>query len=894
MDRAKFKQPNDIGFVRRQRSFQADDEAKYKLQGKTLQIGEWKSSPALTASVISRDSSCPPLKFIVSALEKGVFRLVFEDLEPARHKRHVPERVLTDEVKPLPLSDEMLSTRDQEAEFGLEGSETRLQIHYDPFRVDVIQVKEERVTMSVNGESRLRVEAFDLKDGPQSSETDDQGRWEETFNNFTDPKPRGPESVGVDIALPFAKTVHGIPERTMSLALSDTIGPEGKTSDPYRLYNLDVPYYEMAMRMGLYGCVPLLMGRDGESTAAMFWHNTSETYVDVASETNDNGKTAHWYSESGRLDVLLLPGPTIRDVFRQYMWLTGAPTMPQHFALGYHQCRYSYMNDEDARNVNAGFGKHDIPYDVLWLDIHHTDGKRYFTWDKERFPDPSGLQQHLMSFGRKLVTIIDPHIKADRAYSIHKDASKGKLYVTEPNSEGKAYIGKCWPGDASYLDFTNAKTREFWASRFDAKHYPHFTDALHVWNDMNEPSVFGGPEGTMAKHILHVGDVEHRHVHNVYGHDMVNATHAGLLAARNESERPFVLTRSFFAGSQRYSAVWTGDNVADWAHLAATVPMMLALQLCGIVNSGADVGGFGGNPDGELFARWYQVGAFQPFFRGHSCTGTNRREPWNFAEPYTSVVARAIRERYRLLPLWYTLFAAVVRGKQSGFEDRMVAPPMRPVWWEFPGAKDDDVGWMVGDCLLVAPVLRKGVTDHSIELPEGAIWYDLFDENRPGVAMPRVQQLTLQASLERMFIMQRGGTIVPRLDKPRRSSSEMRADAYTLSVALDETSGAKGRLYIDDGRSYRFLGGEFLLIEFVYEDDVLSAKRVAGDGVGAETSTVVSNITVLGFGNARPKSVIVEDREVGFQVDTAAGVLSINEFSAGEDGAEWSLRIARH
>lgn len=173
---------------------------------------------------------------------------------------------------------------------------------------------------------------------------------------------------------------------------------------------------------------------------------------------------------------------------------------------------------------------------------------------------------------------------------------------------------------------------------------------------MNEPSVFRGPELTMQKNAIHHGNWEHRELHNLYGFYQQMATAEGLIQRAKGKERPFVLTRSFFAGSQKYGAVWTGDNTAEWSYLKISIPMLLTLSITGISFCGADVGGFIGNPEAELLVRWYQAGAYQPFFRGHATMNTKRREPWLFGEEYTRPIREAMRERYALLPYWYSLF----------------------------------------------------------------------------------------------------------------------------------------------------------------------------------------------------------------------------------------------
>lgn len=248
------------------------------------------------------------------------------------------------------------------------------------------------------------------------------------------------------------------------------------------------------------------------------------------------------------------------------------------------------------------------------------------------------MQQNVSRHGRKMVTIVDPHLKRDDNYFIHKEATAKRLYIRD--KEGKDFDGWCWPGSSSYLDFTSPMVREWWARQFGLDKYVGSTLDLFTWNDMNEPSVFNGPEVSMPKDTQNLEGIEHREWHNLYGIYMQMATALGLtnrcLSTGGDKDptkklRPFVLTRSFWAGSQRYGAMWTGDNAASWSHLQIASPMLLSINLAGLSFAGADVGGFFGEPSAELFTRWYQAGAFTPFFRGHAHHDTKRRVSTNTA-----------------------------------------------------------------------------------------------------------------------------------------------------------------------------------------------------------------------------------------------------------------------
>lgn len=700
---------------------------------------------------------------------------------------------------------------------------------------------------------------------------DSDGLWDEQFQSHHDPKVRGPESVGADVSFPFASHLYGIPERTERFSLPHTVALDGAAaSEPYRLYNLDVFEFELHKPLGLYGAVPLLIARGGSTSAGMLWLNSAETYVDVLETDANAGKASHWYSETGLVDVFLIPGPSSHDVFRQYRKLTGPQAMPQRFALGYHQCRWNYLDEADVRMVDGEFDKHEIPYDVLWLDIEHTNGKRYFTWDMGKFPDPTTMQNDLAARGRKMVTIIDPHVKRDKEYAVHQAAENNKYYVMTP--EGKSYEGWCWPGSSSYYDFTSPVAREAWAARFSPTDYPHFTKHLYTWVDMNEPSVFNGPEVTMPKHMVHMGGVEHRDVHNQYGFYVQQATHEGLLRGHGGNDRPFVLSRSFFAGSQRFGAVWTGDNTAAWDHLETSARMLLPLQITGIVFSGADVGGFFGNPSPELLVRWYQTGAFQPFFRGHAHLDTNRREPWLFGEEDTALIAAAVRARYAYLPLWYTVMAAASLGDIVPFERDGAAPPMRPLWWEFAeDARVDEMEdqWMVGSSLLVAPVLKEGASQRAVYFPGQEPWYDLYSPE--GLSSPRIaggSDTVFDTPMSRMLVFQRGGSIVPKQERRRRSTQAMSTDPYTLVVALDSSGSAAGELYMDDGSSFDYQSGAYVLRRITFSDSTLAVDTASGgEAPFAGSDAVVERVVILGFESKSSVAKAKVTTEAGFTMD---------------------------
>uniref|UniRef100_A0A8C0A0T5 Glycoside hydrolase family 31 N-terminal domain-containing protein n=1 Tax=Anas zonorhyncha TaxID=75864 RepID=A0A8C0A0T5_9AVES len=752
------------------------------------------------------------------------FRIKINEAAPLRARYEVPDVLIKEPTT------QRLSVSQKEAGILVLTSVNKdytLQVTANPFQVELHSKGETVLSMNSNG-----LLYFEHLQPPPSDrystclshhleKQEDLGLWQEKFGSFLDFKAHGPSSVGVDFSLHGFDHVYGIPQHAESLLLKNT-----SDGDAYRLYNLDIFGHKIHEKIGIYGSVPLLLAHKPNRTSGIFWLNSSETLVDINTKAVAEVRQravpltdVRWMSESGIIDVFLLMGPTAFDIFKQFAQLTGTQALPPLFSLGYHQCRWNYEDEQDVKAVDAGFDEHDIPYDVIWLDIEHTDGKRYFTWDKKKFQNPKRMQELLRKKKRKLVVIVDPHIKVDPMYALYSQGKDKGYFVKDRN--GQDFEGICWPGSSCYLDFTNPEVRKWYADQFAFKTYKGSTNILFVWNDMNEPSVFKGAELTMQKDAVHYKNWEHRELHNLYGFYQQMATAEGLIKRSSGKERPFVLTRSFFAGSQKYGAVWTGDNTAEWGYLKISIPMLLTISLAGISFCGADVGGFIGDPEPELLVRWYQAGAYQPFFRGHSNMESKRREPWLFGEKNTQIIREAIRERYVLLPYLYTLF----------YRAHTVAEPvMRPLWVEFPGKLETfgvENEYMLGNALLVHPVTDKEAKAVSVLLP-GSEEVRIIQSCS---AHTSVLYGNLPAPhLIIIPVFQRGGTVIPLKTTAGKSTEWMIDVSYELHVALDTEARAIGELYLDDGHSFQYLHKkQFLYRKFTFHKNILSSSQKIAD-----------------------------------------------------------------
>lgn len=416
-------------------------------------------------------------------------------------------------------------------------------------------------------------------------------------------------------------------------------------------------------------------------------------------------------------------------------------------------------------------------------------------------------------------------------------------------------IGLCWPGLSSYPDLFDPAVRKYFADQYLLENFNTTTNDVYIWNDMNEPSVFESPEKTMPKDNVHkteMGTYEHRVVHNLYAHMQVLSTFDGLYRRGSGKYRPFILTRAHFSGSQRYAAIWTGDNTAEWSHLAASVKMCLAEAVGGFSFCGADVGGFFNNPNAELLERWYQAGAFQPFFRAHATAGTKRREPWLFPEATKLVIRDAIRKRYGYLSLWYTLFYE---------HERYGYPVMRPLLAHYPRDPETfviDNQYLLGDKLLVHPVTQEKATKVDVYFPrhsvngDGDLWYDIDDY----VLYDSVGYVTIPVNSYKIPVFQRGGTIIPKKERIRRASTLMKNDPYTLIMCLDKSKEANGTLYTDDEQSYEYRNGKYQYLQMEFKNNVLTSKPI-DKNASFDTLAWIERVIVAGLDKVPQSATLV-------------------------------------
>ncbi|WP_297421958.1 glycoside hydrolase family 31 protein [Clostridium sp.] len=571
--------------------------------------------------------------------------------------------------------------------------------------------------------------------------------------------------------------------------LGERSGHLNKRGYHYVNWNTDNPAPHGETFDRLYKSIPFLIGLNKGNAFGIFFDNHFETHFDMG---RDNSKYYYFAGIDGNLDYYFIYGPTIRKVVEGYTKITGTMPLPQMWTLGYQQCRWSYDSKERLMEVANSFREKGIPCDTLYLDIDYMDGYRVFTWNNERFEDPEQMIKALNNMGFKVVTIIDPGVKVDKGYKIYDEGLKNGYFATD--NQGIVYRNEVWPGDSVYPDFLNSSVRKWWGEN---QKIMTETGVSGIWNDMNEPASFKGP---LPDDVMFDNDgipVTHKEAHNVYGHMMSKATYEGLKKATGK--RPFIVTRACYAGTQKYSTIWTGDNQSTWEHLRMSIPMLMNLGLSGMAFCGTDVGGFGHDCSAELLSRWVQVGAFTPLFRNHSAMGTRDQEPWAFDEITEEINRKYIKLRYKLLPYIYN---SMWNASKNG------APLIRPLIFNYQNDKktyEVNDEFLCGENILVAPVVEQGAKARMVYLPEGEIWIDYWtkEEYEGG------QYIVRETPLDICPIFIKGGTVLP-VAEEQNYVGERQSNKLTVEVFLcNENTETRYHHFADDGESFRYQAGEF-------------------------------------------------------------------------------------
>lgn len=570
------------------------------------------------------------------------------------------------------------------------------------------------------------------------------------------------------------------------VGLGEKTGPLDRRGKGYQNWNTDHFAYHIEADP-LYASIPFYIGIHGNSSYGIFLDNSYKSHFNFGASNN---RFSSFSVDAGDLNYYFFAG-SVTEIIESYTWLTGRMSLPPMWSIGYQQCRYSYYPDTEVLDVAKKFRDKDIPADVIVLDIHYMDQYKIFSWDKERFPYPAQMVDLLKEMGFEVVVICDPGIKKEDNYEPFSSGTANDVFLKYP--DGTYYEGEVWPGWCHFPDFTSHESREWWKEMM--KSYTEM-GIKGFWNDMNEIATWGQmlPENIEFDFEGEGGTT--RKGRNIYGHQMARSAYEGA-KSNLDGKRPFILTRAGFAGVQRYSALWTGDNVANDEHMLLGVRMVNSLGLSGVPFSGYDVGGFAGNGQSNLFARWIQVGAFSPFFRGHSMINSHDSEPWSYGEEVEEISKNYIRLRYKLMPY---IYGAFLKASESG------TPITKSLCIDY--TQDDRIyeedfenQYMFGDCILVAP-LASHQRFGKVYLPEGQ-WYEFFtDEELTGG-----KEMIREYALEHLPLFIKASSIIPVYSDASKNSKDV-GENLELHIYKGQDN-SEIEYYEDDGVSYENENGMY-------------------------------------------------------------------------------------
>lgn len=672
------------------------------------------------------------------------------------------------------------------------------------------------------------------------------------------------QRIGVWKKMPLLENYYG---------LGDKPGTLNRRNRAFTLWNTDSFAWQESTDP-LYKTIPFFIGLNQGTAYGIFFDNTYRSNFNFGLESPD---FYSFGSDGGEMNYYYLAGPEPKKIVQMFAALTGHTQLPPYWSLGFQQSRYSYYPEARVREIAKTFRDKKIPCDAIYLDIDYQKGNAPFTIDRERFPTFEQMIKDLAAENFHTVLIVDLHVKKDpgHSYAPYDTGIKNDAFVKR--ADGSLYVGTVWPGESVFPDFTLTRVRTWWGGLF--------TDFVNMgvagfWNDMNEPALFLTPTKTMPLDNLHRLDngttLDHRAVHNFYGMENVRATYDGLRTLR-PNERPFVLTRAAYAGTQRYAATWTGDNISTWNHIRMSTAIMLNLGMSAYPLVGTDIGGFAGSPTPELLTRWIELGAFNPIYRDHTSSGTADQEPWVHGPEYEAIRKRYIELRYRLLPYTYT---AIEESFRAGI------PLMRPIFLEYPQAAEfygDERNFLFGDDFLVEPVVTEMLDAEEIKFPPGT-WYDFWTSKR----FTNKDKIMLRPKLEELPLYVRSGAIIP-LQPVIQATNLTPSGPLELRVYPGEN--CRGSLYQDDGHTYGYEKGEFLRVAYackVSSNGVSVSSRIEQNGHTPWWNT--AEVKVYGVSSS-PKEVRLGDLTMtGWHYDDDAHAVSFTVPNAVRD---WSAQVVQ-
>ncbi|MDP4263394.1 MAG: glycoside hydrolase family 31 protein [Bacteroidota bacterium] len=581
------------------------------------------------------------------------------------------------------------------------------------------------------------------------------------------------------------------------IGLGEKTGDINRRGNFYQNWNSDIPGYNLNQDP-LYSTIPFFIGIHGKVVYGIFFDNTHKSYFNFGGGADE--ELFHFGADDGEMNYYFFGGSSVQQIIKDYTLLTGRTPMPPLWSLGFQQSRYGYNSQKQLLDVATSFREKQLPADAIVSDINYMDNYKVFTWSN-KYPDVKGMMDQMKQMGFDVVTIIDPGIKVEKGYKQYDEGVANNYFAKYP--DGHYYIGHVWPGRCHFPDFTKPAAAAWWGRSFKEAYVANGIRGF--WNDMNEPAAWGRE----FPNLIEFGEGKDKKtlftVKNAYGLLMAKATFLGTKDLLN-GQRPFVLTRAAYSGVQKYSAQWTGDNVASDDHMLLGFRLLNSMGLSGIPFVGMDVGGFVGNPSAELFVRWMSLGAYSPFFRNHTAIDNNYREPWLFNDWNTDKIRKILEQRYTLMPYLYSMF---YRAHTTG----MPINRMLPIDYTF----DENVysdkfknQFLFGDNMLVCPVAS---TQNILEvyLPGNTSWYR-FSDNK---IYEGGQPVYVPSPLDDLPVFVKAGAVIPMQSVVQNTKEK--GDGILYLHVWKGKGKTSFTYYEDDGNTYNYEKGDYCKREIVYD-----------------------------------------------------------------------------
>ncbi|WP_051286930.1 glycoside hydrolase family 31 protein [Algoriphagus mannitolivorans] len=636
------------------------------------------------------------------------------------------------------------------------------------------------------------------------------------------------------------------------IGLGEKTGNLNRVGQAYTNWNTDYFAYGVGDDP-LYLSIPFYLGIHDAGSYGIFLDNTHKTVFNFGASTN---RFIYFSAEDGDMEYYFVHYPTPAAIIEAYTRLTGRMQMPPKWALGFQQCRYSYYPDSEVYAVAQGFRDKKMPADVIYLDIHHMEAYKVFTFDGEKFTDPKAMISRLKEKGFRVVVIMDPGIKTEKGYLPYTEGLDKDLFIKYP--DGEVYEAQVWPGWCAFPDFTKEATRTWWAEKM-----AFYTEAGvdGFWTDMNEPASWGQFTPNLIEFEYEGEKASHRKARNIYGMQMARSAQEGA-AFQNPNSRPFVLTRSGFAGIQRYAAAWTGDNVASEEHMLAGVRLVNSLGLSGVSFAGYDVGGFAGEASKGLFARWMSIAAFAPFYRAHSMINTKDSEPWAFGEETEEISRNYMKLRYKLLP---TLYSSFYSSTQTGL------PLAESLAIQY--AQDQNIyqsafqnQYLFCSSFLVAPI-ESFREICKVYLPKGDWYYLYSDQKHAGQAT-----IYQDCPLNYLPVFVKAGQIFT-----MQSEVEFTGAKHDGILRIHVYKGSEGSEFLhyeDAGDGFEYLNDGYFKRKITYSPETKSIRLTQAEG-NYPTDFSSLRIYFHGFENS---SVQISDNTLELKKENYAFLGKLTEF----------------